>query len=244
MILAYALHHYFTQISKGEIRARTLPPIVAIPEAVGRCAEMGRPLVFTTGISGTLSAGSGAAVLAGVAVLKHTTEMLAEAGVQLKFFTTTIDAAPLIEETVKQSFILAGKPDEYDPDSIELIANQSSLVSRYLGWIAREKPASAFLVGYLAYESVVLAEGGNIIGALQISGTTNSYQIPFLVASTDYTLIMEELYAASAEIQGDRFSLGALKGEDILKFIVIAIMGVGLLVAATGSTFLIDLLGV
>lgn len=243
MILAYALFHYYAQIFKGELKSRTLPPVDAISEAVGRCAEMGRPLVYTVGISGTISGGAGAAILAGTALLGHTAKMVAEAGTPLKFFTATVDAYPLIEETIKQAYTSAGVPEAYDPESIELIANQSSLVSRYLGWIQREKPASALMIGYLAYEAVVLAEGGNVIGAMQISGTTNQYQIPFLVASTDYCLIMEELYAASAQIQGDRFALGALKGEDMLKFVVLAVMGVGMLIAFTGATFLVQLLG-
>ncbi len=243
MILAYALFHYYTQIFEGELNARTLPPVIAISEAVGRCAEMGRPLVYTTGISGTISGGAGAAILAGIALLSDTAKKIAESGASLKFFTATVDAAPLIEETLKEAFVSAGVPEAYDPDSMELIANQSSLVSRYLGWIQREKPASALMIGYLAYEAVVLAEAGNVIGAMQISGTTNSYQIPFLVASTDYCLIMEELYAASAQIQGDRFALGALKGEDVLKFVILGIMGLGMLLAFTGSSFLVELIG-
>ncbi len=243
MVLFYSLFHYYTQIFKGELGCRSLPPLLAISEAVGRCAEMGKPLVYTTGISATISGSVGAAILAGVALLGDTAKKVAESGVSLKFFTATVDASPLMEETLKQAYNIAGVPEAYDPDTMELIANQSSLVTRYLGWIQREKPASAIMLGYLAYESVVLAEAGNAIGAMQISGTTNSYQIPFLMASTDYCLIMEELYAASAQIQGDRFALGALKGEDVLKFVVLGIMALGMLLAFTGSTFLVELLG-
>ncbi|MDH5791301.1 MAG: hypothetical protein OEZ44_03885 [Candidatus Bathyarchaeota archaeon] len=244
-ILAYCLIYVYVRMAKGGkvIKARALPPLMAIPEAVGRCAEMGRPLVYTVGIGGTISSGSGPDILAGITILGYTAREAAKRGVPLKFFTTTIDAAPLIEETLKSAYLAEGKSEEYKEDTIELIANQSSLVSRYLGWIQREMPASACMIGYLAYESVVLSEGGNTIGAMQISGTTNQYQTPFLVASTDYTFIMEELWAASAEISGDLYSVGALAGEDVLKFFILAIMGIGLLLGLFGASgFLINLL--
>jgi len=245
LLLAYGLIYIYVRMAmRGkQIKARILPPLVAIPEAVGRCAEMGKPLVYTVGISTTISGGGGADVLAGISLLGYTAREAARAGVPLKLFTVTIDAAPLIEETIKTAYQTEGKLEDFKEDSIELIANQSSLVSRYLGWIQREQPASACLIGYLAYESVVLAEGGNTIGAMQISGTTNQYQTPFLVASTDYTLILEELYAASAEISGDHYSMGALAGEDVLKFFILAIMGVGLVLGLFGaSNILINIL--
>lgn len=246
LVIAYALFYtYIKKAEKGkEIKIRKLAPLVAIPEAIGRCAEMGKPIMYTTGIGSTISGASGAAMLAGISILGYAAREIAKHGVKFKFLTTVIDASPLIEETIKTAYRQENKLDEYDPDTIELIANQSSFVSRYLGWIQRNRPASACMIGYLAYESVVLSEGGNTIGAMQISGTTNSYQIPFLVASTDYCLIMEELYAASAELAGDNYALGALAGEDMLKFLIIALMGIGFLLSLAGNTSLVNILGV
>ena len=116
-------------------------------------------------------------------------------------------------------------------------------MSRYLGAVQRESPAAACLIGYLAYESVVLAEAGNVVGAMQISGTVNLYQIPFLVASTDYTLIMEELFAAAAAVSGDAGAVGPIAAEDVIKFVSLGIMILGMVLAPLGITFLVDLLG-
>jgi hypothetical protein len=98
------------------------------------------------------------------------------------------------------------------------------------------------LIGYLAYESVVLAEAGNLVGAMQVSGTVNLYQIPFLVASTDYTLIMEELFAAAAAVSGDAGAVGPIVAEDLTKLVSIGIMILGMILAPTGIKFLVDLL--
>ena len=246
MILgSFVLYYWYSKmIEEGKVfRIRTLPPLEAIPEAVGRCAEMGRPMFYCTGITGTLSSSAGAYTLASITILGLLSKHLAQSGVQLKLFTSTIDAMPLIQETIKNAYIAEGKPEDYRDDFIELVANQSSLVSRYLGSLQREMPAAACLIGSLAYESVVLAEGGNVVGAMQISGTINYYQIPFLVASTDYCLISEELYAAAAAVSGEAGSIGPIAAEDVIKLVTLGISVLGVILAPLGITFLVDLLG-
>ncbi|MCW4048762.1 MAG: hypothetical protein NWE89_03395 [Candidatus Bathyarchaeota archaeon] len=242
---SFVLFYLYSQmIEQGKkITIRTLAPLEAIPEAVGRCAEMGKPMFYCTGITGSLSNAAGAYTLASITILGSLSRELAKAGVRLKLFTSTIDAMPLIQETIKNAYELEGKPEDYSEDFIELIANQSSLVSRYLGSLQRENPAAACLIGSLAYESVVLAEAGNTIGAMQISGTINYYQIPFLVASTDYCLISEELYAAAAAVSGEAGSIGPIAAEDVIKLITLGIMTLGVVLAPMGITFLVNLLG-
>jgi hypothetical protein len=246
LIVAFALFYLYIYWGRQgkELKIRTLAAIAAIPEAVGRCAEMGAPMLNSAGIASTLGTGRSAAdTLAGISVMGYVASLCARAGVPLHIFTRTIDGLPLMEETLRQAYTMEGKPEEYSRDMIEVISTQHSFVSAWLGYLQRAKPASIIFIGYYAYESVVLGEGGNTIGAMQISGTVNSHQVPFMVASTDYTLIMEEVYAAGAAISRDPDSLGALAGEDALKLICLALIGVGFLLALGRITFLIDLLG-
>ena len=44
-------------------------------------------------------------------------------------------------------------------------------------------------------------------------------QLPFFVAACDYTLIGEELFAASAYLSQDEKMLGSLKGQDFGKLV-------------------------
>jgi hypothetical protein len=107
----------------------------------------------------------------------------------------------------------------------------------------RYEPASNILVGGFYYESVVLGEAGNHIGAMQIGGTNNTHQMPFLVATCDYMLLAEELFAAGAAISQNRDMLGSIKGEDFMKVILVAITGVGFILGALNITIIADLLG-
>jgi hypothetical protein len=88
-------------------------------------------------------------------------------------------------------------------------------------------------------ESLILAETGNSIGAIQVAGTAMPTQLPFFVAACDYTLIGEELFAASAYLSRDPGMLGSLRGQDFGKLVAMAAIAVGVLLetarAVTGS---------
>jgi hypothetical protein len=85
---------------------------------------------------------------------------------------------------------------------------------------------------------------GNSIGAIQVAGTAQPAQLPFFVAACDYTLIGEEFFAASAYLSGSPEELGSLKGQDVGKVIVGAIVAASVALATvaaiTGSTALAD----
>jgi hypothetical protein len=102
------------------------------------------------------------------------------------------------------------------------------------GLFVREKPAAIFFQGQFYAESLILAETGNSVGAIQIAGTGQPAQLPFFVAACDYTLIGEELFAASAYLSRDPKLLGSLKGQDVGKFIFLFFILVGSILLAFG----------
>ena len=247
LILSFALFYFFMdQAKKGsKIKARTFPAVAAIPEAVGRAAEMGKPIYYSTGQGqATLNNQlNGPQTLAGISILGYTTRLCVKSGVKLTYFTDIADSLPLVEETMRTAYLAEGKPEEFDPTvSINFQNDQSPYLTASLGWIQRERPASSIMMGGFYYEAVVLGEAGNTIGAMQIGGTANTHQLPFFVATCDYTLIMEELYAASAEISGNPDVLGSLKGEDYLKFLILGILGIGFLLGLINNMALINFL--
>jgi hypothetical protein len=69
-----------------------------------------------------------------------------------------------------------------------------------------------------------MAETGAQTGAIQIAGSDSVLQLPFFVAACDYTLIGEELYAASAYLSREPLLMGSLKAQDYGKLIVFVIL--------------------
>ena len=93
--------------------------------------------------------------------------------------------------------------------------------------MVREKPAACLYMGKFYAESLILAETGNSIGAIQIAGTASQAQIPFFVTACDYTLIGEEFFAASAYLSGRPELIGGVKGQDMIKVFIIGLILVG-----------------
>ncbi|MBN2609679.1 MAG: hypothetical protein JXA64_11240, partial [Candidatus Fermentibacteraceae bacterium] len=79
--------------------------------------------------------------------------------------------------------------------------------------------------------SLLLAETGSLTGAIQIAGTDAVTQLPFFITTCDYTLIGEELYAASAYLGREPKQIGAVKGQDACKAIVMALIVAGLILS-------------
>ena len=63
-------------------------------------------------------------------------------------------------------------------------------------------------------------------------------RIPFFVVACDYTLIGEELYAASAYLSGEPKLVGALKGADFMKIAIIITVIVGCVLETMGQHWL------
>ncbi|MEO0077341.1 MAG: DUF6754 domain-containing protein, partial [candidate division WOR-3 bacterium] len=92
------------------------------------------------------------------------------------------------------------------------------------GIMVREKPATNFFLGMFWAESLILAETGATTGAIQIAGTDSIYQLPFFITACDYTLIGEELYAASAYLSREPLLLGSLVGQDYGKVVIVILL--------------------
>ncbi|HOO60024.1 MAG TPA: hypothetical protein PLL34_05675, partial [Candidatus Mcinerneyibacteriales bacterium] len=110
------------------------------------------------------------------------------------------------------------------------------------GAMVREKPATVFLLGMFWAESLMLAETANTVGAIQIAGTDSTSQLPFFIAACDYTLIGEELYAASAYLSREPLLLGTLKAQDMIKGAVIMALILAIVFMLFGSDLMMRIL--
>ncbi|MGB4025355.1 MAG: DUF6754 domain-containing protein, partial [Bacillota bacterium] len=92
------------------------------------------------------------------------------------------------------------------------------------------------MIGYWMAEALVLAEAGAQAGCIQIGANTNIFQIHFFIVTCDYTLIGEELFAASAYLSKDPMLTGTVVAQDIVKMAVGILVVIGTILATvTGS---------
>jgi len=200
-----------------EFFIRRIAGLEAVDEAIGRATEMGRPILYLTGLSGV----SDISTLASLNILSRVARKTAEYDTPLLLPGYDSFVMVVEREIVKGAHIDVGKPDTYKEDNIFFVSDdQFAYVGAVNGIMLRERPAAIFYMGYYYAESLLLAETGNSVGAIQIAGTDADAQLPFFIASCDYTLIGEELYAASAYLSREPLLLGSLKGQDWCKFLL------------------------
>lgn len=227
IILLGFIGFYLYRISKGKkMFIRPISGLMALDEAVGRATEMGKPVLFVPGITEI----DDIQTLAGLSILGYVASKTAEYDTSILVPCCTSVVMSTAQEVVKESYIREGRADSYVKDNICYLTNEEfSFTAAVDGMMMRERTAANFFIGNFYAESLILAETGSSTGAIQIAGTAQASQIPFFVASCDYTLIGEELYAASAYLSNDPQQIGSLKGQDTAKILIITVLVTGCL---------------
>jgi len=225
ILISCFMIEYFIQKSKNgeDIYLRPIPAMKAMEEAVGRATEMGSSVLYVPGISGLDEIDT----ISGVIILGHVAGMTAEYESDLHVPCCVPIVMEAARESCKEAYLKKGRPDLYNDRMVHYVTDdQFAYAAGVNGIMLREKPAAIFYQGKFYAESLILAETGNSVGAIQVAGTGSSSQIPFFVTACDYVLIGEEFYAASAYLSGSPEMIGSIKGQDYVKLLCMLFIGV------------------
>ncbi|MDE0301495.1 MAG: hypothetical protein OXN17_22950 [Candidatus Poribacteria bacterium] len=218
----------------GDIFIRRIAGLEAVDEAIGRSTEMGRPILYILGLGQV----GDVATIASMNILGQVARKTADYETPLRVPCNDPIVLNVVREMVKAAYLDEGRPDAYSEDDIFFVTeSQFAYAAAVDGMMVREKPAAVFLQGTFYAESLILAETGNSVGAIQIAGSDSDSQLPFFITACDYTLIGEELYAASAYLSREPMLLGSLKGQDYGKFLIFAGIVLGVILELVGITW-------
>ena len=232
--IAIVLYTTYHRKSRERYKMREIAGLAAVEEAVGRATEMARPILFTPGWGGDIQRPT---TIASMNILSHVASTTASYDCQLVYPTHDPVIMSVAQEVVEESYVRAGYPDRFVLDDIRYVSSsQFGYAAAVDGMISRLEPASIFLLGTFEAESLILAETGNSVGAIQIAGTDSTIQLSFFIVACDYTLIGEELFAASGYLSKDQLIMASVRAQDILKVAIAAF----LLIATAWVTFAPD----
>jgi hypothetical protein len=224
LLLVAPILYFIWKAYKGQkIAVRRIPGIDAVEDAIGRAVELGRPISFTSGLTGISPL-----LYACLSVLRFIARRVARFNATLFVPCNDPEALVLTDVTIQSAYRSENKFSHYDPSSLRFLSEeQFAYASGYMGLIHRENIGAAFLFGRYAAESLILAEAGQQVGAVQVAATTSPEQVPFFITACDYTLIGEELYAAGAYLSNDPVQTGSLRGQDFGKmlFFILILLG-------------------
>lgn len=240
--LCLALAYYIYAAGRRQLYIRKISGLQALDEAVGRATEMGKPVLYVVGLADV----DDIQTMASLSILSHVARKTAEYDTPIITTTSRAVAFSAAQEIVRDAFSVAGRPDAFTVESVRYISDdQFGYTAGVDGIMVREKPAANFYMGNFYAESLILAETGYATGSIQMAGTAQVSQIPFFVAACDYTLIGEELYAASAYLSRDPLQVGSLRGQDVGKALVMILLLVcsGLVTAGIDWATFIEMTG-
>ncbi len=219
IILSLVFIFFFDRAKKDRnLFIRRIAGLDAVEEALGRATEMGRATLYVPG----LSTMADVATIASLNILGEVAKKTAQFGTPLIVPVADPIVYTVAREVVKEAYTTAGRPDAFHQDIVFFVTDQQfAFAAAVDGIMTREKPATNFLIGMFWAESLIIAETGAATGAIQIAGTDAVAQLPFFITACDYTLIGEELYAASAYISREPVLLGGIKAQDYSKALIV-----------------------
>jgi hypothetical protein len=209
-----------------DLFVRRLPGVDAIDEACGRSAELGRPISFSTGLTGV-----NPVLYAVLGVLYYVGRKAARYKSQFLLPQYHPEVMAISEDVLRDAYRVEGRLAQYDPQCVRFLSEeQFAFAAGYMGMVQREQISTAFLFGSFAAESLLLAEAGQQVGAMQVAASVSPEQVPFFICTCDYTLIGEELFASAAYLTREPVQLGSLLGQDRGKliFFVLIVLGIGI----------------
>ena len=243
IILVVSTIYYMDQGKKGNIpTVRRIPAVDAFKEAVGRAAELGRPVMQTLSEFDLHSSEHGPANMAMLQITAYVARLCAETDVPFICVSVKPTLVPAAIEVVSQAYEAAGVPEKFKSENIRFVSGQLTF-GAYVGDIMEtEKPAVNICVGPYQAASVYVAEVPKRHGAFVIGGCNRATQVQFFAVSCDYTLIGEEMFAVGAYLERDPAKIASLAASDVGKLIFIALILLGSILTTAGNSFLTNLL--
>ncbi len=208
----------------SQLFVRRIAGLDAIDEAIGRATEMGRPILYSPGLDEMDQPGT----VASINILGQVAEKAATYDSRVTVLNRDPIVMSVAQDVVRSGYLRAGRPDLFREEDVFYVTySQFGYAAGVAGFMVRERPAANFFLGRFYAESLVMAETGQTTGAIQIAGTDSDAQLPFFITACDYTLIGEELYAASVYLAREPLLLGSLKAQDMAKLLIIVFIVLG-----------------
>jgi hypothetical protein len=232
LMISFFIVYFIQRAKAGQVLfIRKIAGMDAVDEAVGRATEMGKKIFYVPGINDM----DNVQTIASMTILGRVAELAAQYDTWLEVPVCRSLVLVTAKEVVKEAYARAGRPDSFQENQVHYLTDdQFGYAAAIDGMVVREKPATIFYMGAFFAESLILAETGNAAGAIQIAGTAQPAQLPFFVTACDYTLIGEELFAASAYLSKEPKLLGSLKGQDYGKAVLLISIVLGTILETLG----------
>lgn len=219
-------------------KMRRIPLMDELDYIVGRAAEMGRPIHFTTGYGG-LHDEWAVMCVAGLGILGKVAELCGKYRVWLQFTCFRGYLVPIGRDILKTGYEKAGNPEMYSDEMVRYYGeDQVAYIGAIINYFEIARPAVSMIFGAIQMEmNQVLAQSARY-DAISLAGTPRLYYQGKMALMCDYCLLGEELYVVGASITEDPVQLACIQGEDWFKIVVMGLLVLGAILTSAGAASL------
>ena len=212
---------------------REISSFARLRRGVGRAVEDGRRLHVALG-HGNLTTPQSGADFAGLSMLSRLAE-LTSASDQPPIATSGDAALSLLSQDTLQAAGQIASRGVYEATNSRLTGlSPFSYAAGALPVIRDENVSTNVLIGHFGLEAALLTDAADRENAFALAASDNLAAQAVMYASSQDTLIGEEVFAAGAYVDAGPFHAASLTAQDILRWIIIGLMVFGALLKLVG----------
>jgi hypothetical protein len=238
---------YLTQNKKlkPQDKLLRLSCLDAIDETIGRAAEMGRPIMYGLGAYAYLRQGDAATTMAGLDILSYVAKKAARSETPLVSCTGQSESFASMIDVIEEAYKSEGRADLFDAKNCYWWSDAwTQYYIGVTGLLFDTQPATVIFAGNVSWEAAQLSVDVHEMGAILICGTgrIGSGNQALMAAGSDYHIIVEELFAASAYLSRDPIECSMIMAQDYNKLLEIGFILLGIVLTSVGVPWITDFL--
>lgn len=211
-------------------RLREIPALTRLVRTLGLSIEDGKRLHIALG-SGSLLDERGGSAFSGLAALRIISEKTSVSDMPSVASAGDPTLGLLSQDTMQAGYQAAGVEDFYEPNTSRLTGlTPFGYVAGAMHIASNENVSTNIMLGHFGAEASLLADSADRDNVVVIGASDNLAGQSVLYASTQDSLIGEELFATGAYLGAGTSHTASLTVQDILRWLIIGtiIVGAGL----------------
>ena len=209
---------------KSKKTLRNIPALADLQRAIGLSVEDGSRLHVSLGYGSLLSPRGGSA-LAALTALRHIAERTSVSDRPPVASSGDPTLALLSQDTLQAGYTAAGAEELYVPTTGRLTGmSQFGFAAGAMPIVSDENVSANVMLGHFGPEAALLTVAAERANVITIGASNELSAQSILFAGSQDPLIGEELFATSAYLSDDPVHAASLTLQDILRWLIIAIL--------------------
>lgn len=200
---------------------RGIDGVFDLTRNVEKAAESGKSLHFSLGTGGlgdTLTVQT----LAGVDILREVSLKSAMSGPRLISTTASGLALPVQESTVRHAYDEVSGGTGYQAENVRFVApTPTAYAAGVMRVLNSENVGFNVMAGAFGPEYLLMGEVGANRDARQLVASADPAVLPFVVATADYPVLGEELFALSSYLRPSPARIGSIMAQDLVRLVLV-----------------------